>query len=431
MIKQTCNQNMIPTSDNRLELDTAATMFPLAFCDSHKSLIRLTVTMNENVDNGDLQSALNRLITRFPSFYVRLSHDQFRYFFEKLDYAPIIWEDVEANEPLHMTLDDLSRCAFRIFSTENRIVLEYSHAISDGYGGSVFLKSLIAEYLCIRYAVSVPCYSGILSANEAPKYDEIKDAYQEIAGASSKLKDMSEAYSLKGVKDVKTHITEFSFKADELLNCAGEYGVTLTALLSGVLTAALFDLQQHENSGQREIRLSVPIDLRRRFNSGTLRNFTLPTTIFAGKLEEGMHFSALCQSFDKQLKMNVCKEKLSALATSYVKMAKSKIIAALPLFFKRWVIRTFFSISKGGNCMTFSNLGVWNLPDNLKPYIQQCSMVFSPKPSTPYSCGVVSVENALTLTLTRSIKEPLLESRILQILGKVLSNKNTRLELIA
>ena len=56
MIKQTCNQNMIPTSDNRLELDTAATMFHW-LCDSHKSLIRLTVTMNENVDNGDLQSA--------------------------------------------------------------------------------------------------------------------------------------------------------------------------------------------------------------------------------------------------------------------------------------------------------------------------------------------------------------------------------------
>ena len=117
MIKQTCNQNMIPTSDNRLELDTAATMFPLAFCDSHKSLIRLTVTMNENVDNGDLQRALNRLITRFPSFYVRLSHDQFRYFFEKLDYAPIISEDVEANEPLHMTLDDLKQvCVPNLFN---------------------------------------------------------------------------------------------------------------------------------------------------------------------------------------------------------------------------------------------------------------------------------------------------------------------------
>jgi len=80
--------------------------------------------------------------------------------------------------------------------------------------------------------------------------------------------------------------------------------------------------------------------------------------------------------------------------------------------------------------MTFSNLGIWRIPDNMKPYVQRCSMVFSQKPSMPYSCGVVSVENDLTLTLTRSIKEPLLESRVLQMLKKILSNKNTRLELI-
>jgi NRPS condensation-like uncharacterized protein len=406
-------------------------MFPLAFCDSQKALIRFTITMNETVIKSDLQSALNRLITRFPSFYVRLSHDRFRYFFEKLDCAPIILEGAEADEPLFMTLDDLSRCAFRIIVSENRIALEYSHAVSDGCGGSVFLKSLIAEYLCIRYAVSVPSYSGVLSVNEASKYSEIKDAYQEIAGASNKLKDMSEAYSLIGSKDVKTHITELSFKTDELLNCAGEYGVTLTALLSGVLTAAIFDLQLHENREQREIRLSIPVDLRKRFGSDTLRNFTLPTTIYAGKLRDGMHFSALCQSFDKQIKMNVCKENLSAMATSYVKMAKSEIISFLPLFFKSWMVRTFFSIYKGGNCMTFSNLGVWQIPNDMKPYVKQCSMVFSPKPATPYSCGVVSVENTLTLTLTRSIKEPLLESRVFQMLKKILSNNNTRLELIA
>ncbi|MGI6498965.1 MAG: hypothetical protein ACOX0U_09240 [Oscillospiraceae bacterium] len=431
MVKQKCNENMIPTSDSRLELDTAATMFTLAFCDSHRALIRLTVTMSESVDRDKLQTALNRLVTRFPSFFVRLSHDQCRYFFESLDCAPIILEEAEADEPLFMTLDNLSRCAFRIIVSENRIALEYSHAVSDGHGGSVFLKSLIAEYLHIRYAVSVPYCSDVLSANGAPNYNEIKDAYQEITGASSKLKDMSEAYSLKGSKDKKANITELSFKTDDLLNCASECGVTLTALLSGVLTAALFDLQQRENREQREIRLSIPIDLRKRFSSGTLRNFTLPTTIYAGKLGDGMHVSALCRSFDKQLKMNVCKENLSALATSYVKMAKSKAIAALPLFFKRWVIQTFFSISKGGNCMTFSNLGIWRIPDNMKPYVQRCSMVFSPKPSTPYSCGMVSVGNDLTLTLTRSIREPLLEPRVLQILKKILTHRNARLELIA
>lgn len=421
---------MTTTSDNRLELDTAATMFPLAFCDSHKSLIRLTVTMNENVDNGNLQLALNRLLKRFPSFYVRLTHDYFRYYFERLNHAPVILEEVEANEPLHMTLDDLSRCAFRIISTENSIVLEYSHAVSDGYGGGVFLKSLIAEYLRIRYAISVPCYSGVLSVNEAPKDDEIKDAYLEIAGTSSKLKDISEAYSLEGKKDEKLHITELSFKTDKLLICAAEYGVTLTALLSGVLTAALFDLQRQKNKEQ-EIRLSIPIDLRRRFHSNTLRNFSLPITVYAGKSVERVHLSTLCQSFHEQLKVNVCKENLSPMVTTYVKMTKSRVISSLPLFFKRWMVRTFFSIFKGGNSMTFSNLGVWQIPETMKPYVKQCSIALSPKPTIPYSCGVVSIENILMLTLTRSIKEPLLESRVLQILEKVLSNKNIRLERIS
>lgn len=431
MVKQAYIEKKITTSDDRLELDTAATMFPLAFCDSHKSLIRLTITMNENVDSGNLQLALNRLIMRFPSFYVRLTHDDFQFYFERLDHAPIILKETEAIKPLSMTLDDLSRCAFRIIVAENRIALEYSHAVSDGCGGSVFLKSLIAEYLCIRYRVSIPCCSGVLSVNEAPTGDEMKDAYPDIAGTQGKLKDISEAYGVKGKKDEKLHITELTFKTDELLNCAAEYGVTLTALLSGVLTSALFDLQQYEHREKREIRLSIPIDLRKRFNSDTLRNFTLPTTLYAGNLKNGLRFSALCKSFDKQLKTNVCKEKLSVMATAYVKMAKSKFISALPLFFKRWIVRMFFSISKGGNCMTFSNMGVWQIPNDMKPYVGQCSMAFSPKPTAPYNCGVISVGNILTLTLTRSITEPLLESRVLQIIEKILSNKNTRLELIA
>lgn len=422
---------MIKSVGDRLELDTAATLFPLAFCDNHRALIRLKVTMSEIVGKSSLQLALNQLITRFPSFYVRLRHDHSRYFFEKLDCAPAILGEVEADKLLLMTLDDLGECAFRIIASENHIILEYFHAVSDGYGGSVFLKSLIAEYLRIRYEISVSCQSGVLDVNEAPKYEEVRDEYPEIIGASYKLKDMSEVYSLKGKRDEKLHITELSYKTSELLACASEGGVTLTALLSGILTTALFDLQKHENIGQKEIRLSIPVDLRKRFSSDTLRNFSLPITICAGKLEDKIDFHTLCQAFDAQLKINTRQKNLSALASSYVKMSKSKAVSALPLVFKKWMVRSFFSLHKGGNCMTFSNLGVWQIPNTMKPYIKQCSVVFSPKPTTPYSCGLVSIGNNLTLTLTRSIKEPLLESRILQILEKVLSTENARLELIA
>ncbi len=417
------------SADNRLELDTAATIFPLAFCEKQKSLIRLKVTMSEMVDKNILQRALERLMPRFPSFYVRLCHDQFNYFFEKLDEAPLICSEENVSDPLFMTLDDLSKCAFRIIVTENCLALEYSHALSDGYGGSIFLKSLIAEYLSIKYE-SFADYMGVLNVNETPKHEEIKDAYPEVAGASSKIKGIADSYSLKGEKDKKLHITELSFEVDELLACADEYGVSLTALLSGVLTEALLDLQQQEKTKQ-EIRLSVPVDLRRRFGSDTLRNFSLPVSVKAKKAKKRVHLLDLCQSFNEQLKANVGKENLAAIVKSYVQMAKSKILFALPLFLKKWLIRTFFSVYNGGNCMTFSNLGVWSIPDNMKPYVKQCSMMFTPKPTAPYSCGVVSIANTLTLTLTRSIKEPLLESRILQVFEKILLNKNIKEEVIA
>jgi NRPS condensation-like uncharacterized protein len=330
-----------------------------------------------------------------------------------------------------MTLNDLGRCAFRIIAIENCIALEYSHAVSDGYGGSVFLKSLIAEYLNIRYALPISRFSGVLCVNESPTCDEIKDDYPRIAGSSYKVKDLSSAYSLRGTPDNALHITELTLKADELLRCAGGYGVTLTAFLSGVLVAAISDLRRYENREKEEIRLSIPVDLRRRFRSSTLRNFTLPTTVYAKEAGVSMDMPALCLSLGKQLKENINKETLSAMATPYVKMAKSRFVSGIPLFLKKWLVQTFFSLSKGGNCMTFSNLGVWRLPDEMKPYVRQCGIVLSPKSATPYSCGVISVGNTLTLSLTRNIKEPLLEQRVAKILNHFIYPLKTQWELIA
>jgi NRPS condensation-like uncharacterized protein len=413
-------KNNETTVSKRMELDTAATMFPLAFCDKQRSLVYLTATMNESVDLQKLQLALNRLITRFPSFYVRLCHDKSGFFFEKMDRAPVICEAYEENKTLFLSLDDLLMCAFRVVVAENSITLVYFHAISDGFGGSVFLKSLIAEYLHIRYAISVPWSEDILCANDGPNSEEIKDAYLDIVGGSSKSNDLSNSYSIIGTSDEKLHITELTLKTGELLRCACEYGVSLTALLSGILTTALFDLQRHENRGHQEIRLSIPVDLRKRFRSITLRNFSILVTVNAGKEKTPLH--ALCQSFDKQLKGNLSNENLSAIATSYVRLARNKVFAILPLFLKRWMVQMYFSLSQSVNCMTFSNLGVWQIPDDMKPYVERCSMVFSPKPTAPYSCGVVTVGNTLTLTLARNIKEPLLEARVLHVLKGVILN---------
>ncbi|OKP90459.1 hypothetical protein A3844_05350 [Paenibacillus helianthi] len=102
--------------------------------------------LNASIHKSSLQSVLKLLMPRFPSFYVWLRYHWFRYFFEKLEYKLLMLEEASVNEPLYMTLNELYHCAFRVIVSENRIALEYSHAVSDAYGGSMFLKSLIAEY---------------------------------------------------------------------------------------------------------------------------------------------------------------------------------------------------------------------------------------------------------------------------------------------
>ena len=427
MVKNNLNTNDIFSRNKRLDLDTVATVFPLSFSSNHRSLVRLSVLLNEKVDVNKLQLALDNLLTKFPTFYVRLHQDRFSHYFERLESAPLVIELEEETSPLNMTIEDLKKCAFKVISIKDRIVLEYFHAISDGVGGSIFLKSLIITYLEIRYGLS-NTNNKTLNKEEF-KYQETIDLFPEIAGLSSKKDKISGTYAIKG-KIGNIYITEFVFNANELVSKAKAYGVTVTALLGAILTAAIYDVQVSEGKNIKEIRLSIPIDLRRRFESETLRNFSLPNIINAGKLNKEMRLSDLCQTIDKQLKDSICKEKLSSHATSYVKLTRNKVIKYAPLFLKKWFVKLYLYIFKFGYSMTFSNLGVWHLPENIKPYIKGSSIAISPKPTTPYSCGVASVNNNLTLTLTRNIKEPLLETRIVSIINKVIMNEDFKLESI-
>lgn len=38
----------------------------------------------------------------------------------------------------------------------SRIAVEFFHAVTDGTGGLIFLKTLVAEYLCQKYKINIP-----------------------------------------------------------------------------------------------------------------------------------------------------------------------------------------------------------------------------------------------------------------------------------
>lgn len=60
--------------------------------------------------------------------------DCFWYYLEEIPFAPKILP--ESSYPLvHTPFDDIQKCAFRVILYENRISVEFFHAITDGNGG--------------------------------------------------------------------------------------------------------------------------------------------------------------------------------------------------------------------------------------------------------------------------------------------------------
>lgn len=412
--------NETTTTINRVELDTAAQIFPLVFADDYKSLVRFNVVMRDKFTKSNLKQAFKNLVVRFPTFFVKLRRDRRNYYFETLLETPKIVEDEQL--PFSTTLDDLYNFAFKIAINGNNLAFEFFHAISDGYGASVFLKTLLAEYVRIEYGVVSEYDRYLLNPQEQSKLDETSDDLSKITTTKIKTKAMESAYRIIGKTNKKYNITTLTYSTSELKKCAKKYDVSLTALLSAVLARSLAEIKSLQKSKGKEIKLSIPVDLRRRFESNTLRNFSIPTTIKVEKKAEKQNLFELSKSFDEQIKSNLNLDNLQQMVTMYVKLAYSKTLAKLPLSLKRFGVRRFYSLFKNTTTMTLTNFGIFSVPSNLKPYIEKINASISPKSSYPCTCAIVTFGDTLSMTLTSSLDDDLLETAITREISALLAH---------
>ena len=192
-----------------------------------------------------LRSALDVTVRRFPSMAVRLRRGVFWYYLEQIPQAPAIQS--EKSCPLaHVPFDQVRRCALRVLVYHDRIAVEFFHAITDGTGGTIFLKTLLAEYLRQKYGITVPAEDGVLGRLEEPDEEELEDSFLRYAGDVKASRKEATAYHLSGTPepDGFKNLVTLMVPADALRSCAREYGVTVTELLAAAMMQAIADLRK-------------------------------------------------------------------------------------------------------------------------------------------------------------------------------------------
>lgn len=408
-----------------LRLDNAAKIYPAVRRENWSNVFRVSATLSVPVDIPTAQSALDVTVRRFPSMAARLRRGLFWYYLEPVEQPPELRP--EYSYPLtRMSRKEMRRCALRVIVYKDRIAVEMFHSLTDGNGALIFLKSLLAEYLQQRYGTVIPPEHGVLDRREAPKDEELEDSFQRYAGPLQASRKSNNAWRLSGTPEADgfRNLTCFRLDADAVLAKAHEYGVSLTTFLCAVMMTALQDMQSRSVPyplWRKSIKLHVPVDLRRMFQSRSLRNFVLYATPEIQPRLGHYSFDEICKTVHHQLGMEITPKKMGMLIAANLYAEKLMAVKLMPLFIKNIAMRAVFSaVGERKSCLSLSNLGVVMLPEAMKPYIRRFDFILGVQATAPYNCGILSYGGTLYLNFIRSTREPELElafHRALQKLG--------------
>lgn len=370
--------------------------------------------MTEDIDPVILMSALRDTAARFPSITVRVRRGLFWYYLEEIEKIP----EVKPDTPYPcrvMTSKEASVCAFRVLYYGKRIALEVFHALTDGTGAMTFLKSLTAEYAEQKYGIKVPSTCGILSRREEPSAEEIEDCFPKNSGDVSASRKEEDAYHLTGTKESGgfLHITTGIIDLAQVMAQAKKYSATLTNYLSSLMIYCIARIQEEETEKRlrrKAVKIMIPVNLRRYFESRTVRNFSLYVTVGINPKMGDYSFREVIEAVRHQMGLKLTKKELGAIITSNVRPERSILLRIAPLPLKNLVLKAVYNrVAEKTSCVTISNLGAQELPAELGKYVSHLEFVLGILADTVYNCSAISYGGKLRFTFTSNICEHELE----------------------
>ena len=407
-----------------MRLDNAAKIYPAARRKNWTNIYRESVTLYEEVDPAVLRSALEVTVKRFPSIAARLRKGAFWYYLQQVESAPDLSE--EYSYPLvYMSGKELNRCALRVIVHRNRIAVELFHALTDGNGALIFLKSLLAEYLEQKHGIFIPFEDGILDRRAEPTEEELEDRFPKSAGPVLADRKDTNAWHMYGdsQKDGFLHLTCFKIPVKEALEQAHAHRVTLTVYMSALMMMALVNLQNEKNPSrkhQKRIKLLIPINLRQLFPCCTLRNFAMYTIPELDPRLGEYTLDEICDVIRHKMGAEFTAKHMSRVIATNVHDEQNPLVRLIPLPIKNAVMKAIFdSVGERKACLTLSNLGQIKLPEVMRPYVERFDFILGVQADAPYNCGMLSYGDTIYINFIRNIRDAELERHFHGVLKQV------------
>lgn len=391
-------------TNNMYMLDNAAKIYPAAMSKDWNMVYRVSAYLKSEVKPDVLKQAAADLAPRFPTFYVQLHRGAYWFYLRKItDFDIVSKENGEICKSMEIGGE---KPVFRILYNQNKISVEFFHALTDGTGATIYLKTLIARYFELQ-GYYIEKTNGILDIKDKPSEKEIEDSYQALykRGCGISRKE-SDAYQWKTDRNIENfNLTQGVISLDTLkVVTKKKYNCTVTEYLTAVYAYSF--LENYLKDGgkintSRPIKISVPINLRPYFGSQTIRNFAsfVNVEVYPQKTKT---LKDMISVIREQMNELITKDRLHRMVSQNVHEEKMFITKIAPNFLKTPVMRICYNMFGDRKyTSTLSNVGLMNLPESLGKFVDRFDFVLnSGKGLNAMGCAVIGFKNKLTVSLT-------------------------------
>lgn len=398
-------------------LDNAAKIFPAISSSHTSSVFRVDARLKNTINPVLLEEAVNMALPSFPAFMVHMRKGLFWYYFEhNFERAPVTEE--KSYPCSRIDVDKNAGYLFRFSYYNNKINLDVYHALSDGTGAMNFLKAVIQCYLKL-------CGEPVEDIASKPEnvfdFIAMEDSFSKFCSPhSTEIPKKVKAFHVKGTPRAKGNIKVIHgiIETDKFIELAKSKNVSVTSYIAAVLAFSIYKTAAG-HSFLHPIKLSIPINLRRFFESETQRNFFTFITVDIDFNNKTYSFDEMLQLVAEQMAQRIRPEYFMAQINYYMQAERNVFARVTPLFIKNLALQFIYrKLGDTTYTCTLSNLGKISVPASIEEYIERFDCMLGTSRKNHMNCTVCSFKNQLVISFTKSDYETDVERNFFRLLSK-------------
>lgn len=392
------------------KLDNTAKIFPIISSKKFSNNFRLSVILKKDIKQDILQKSLEKSLETFKAFKVKLRRGLFWYYFETNLKTPIV--EIETGSPCkYIATENNNDFLFKVTYYKNKINLELFHSITDGNGAIEFLKLITYNYLSLLktnnyHKIKKGVDDYLYSINTEDSYIKNYDKHYKTS-----LNNRS-AFTIKGksLPFYNNRAIHANMSTDKLLKYCKSKNITIGEYFTAKLIYAIYNTKYKNSKSRKNIKIYIPVNLKKFFDSTTITNFFSYITIDANITKKDYeNFDFILNFVKNEFAKKLNKKEFASKISNNVSAEKNIFVRLIPLFIKKYSVKLGYIKASTHHTTTLSNLGKIKILEKYKNDIVSFLFLISPSLSEKIKCSICSYEDNLVVTFCSCLQDDKIE----------------------